>query len=116
MKSLFILNHSPYANEIAYNALRLAGALAKRDHNSIHIYLMGDAVLGAKAGQTGEGQIHIEKMFENMMPKLEGKIGVCSGCMDSRGVHDDDLVTGTHRGTLEELANWSEWAEKILTF
>ena len=30
MTTLFILNDQPYGNERSYNALRLAGALAKR--------------------------------------------------------------------------------------
>ena len=31
MKTLFILNDPPYGTERSYNALRLAGALAKRE-------------------------------------------------------------------------------------
>lgn len=28
----------------------------------------------------------------------------------------DELIERTHRGTLDELADWSEWADKVLVF
>jgi uncharacterized protein involved in oxidation of intracellular sulfur len=34
MKALFILNGPPYGSELTYNALRLANALAKREHTT----------------------------------------------------------------------------------
>jgi len=49
--TLFILNDAPYGNERAYNALRLAGALAGKDNQEIRIFLMADAISCAKAGQ-----------------------------------------------------------------
>jgi uncharacterized protein involved in oxidation of intracellular sulfur len=51
MKARFILNGPPYGSELTYNALRLANALAKREHNEVRAYLMGDAVLAAKRGR-----------------------------------------------------------------
>jgi uncharacterized protein involved in oxidation of intracellular sulfur len=36
--------------------------------------------------------------------------------MDARGMAEAELVSGTHRSTLEELADWTEQAEKILVF
>ena len=42
-KTLFILNDPPYGTERSYNALRLAGALAKREGEEVKVFLMGDA-------------------------------------------------------------------------
>lgn len=53
MKHLFILNDPPYGTERSYNALRLARELLK-DPAAGHeakVFLMGDAVACAKAGQ-----------------------------------------------------------------
>jgi uncharacterized protein involved in oxidation of intracellular sulfur len=36
--------------------------------------------------------------------------------MDARGLADGDLVEGAHRSTLEELADWTVWADKVLVF
>jgi uncharacterized protein involved in oxidation of intracellular sulfur len=36
--------------------------------------------------------------------------------MDARGMGDAELVQGTHRGTLDELTEWTAWADKVLVF
>ncbi len=51
MKTLFILNDPPYGTERSYNGLRLAKALAKQPGQQVRVFLMGDAVACAKAGQ-----------------------------------------------------------------
>ena len=48
-KTLFILNDPPYGTERSYNALRLAGSLARRPDEEVKIFLMGDAASCAKA-------------------------------------------------------------------
>ena len=50
MKMLIILNDPPYGAERCYKALRLADDLVKQDNVHLTIFLMGDAVLCAKAG------------------------------------------------------------------
>jgi len=36
--------------------------------------------------------------------------------MDARGIADADLVEGGLRGTMSELAQWTEWADKVIVF
>ncbi len=48
---LFILNEAPYGSERTYNALRLAVTLSAQPEHRVRLFLMGDAVLSAKAGQ-----------------------------------------------------------------
>jgi uncharacterized protein involved in oxidation of intracellular sulfur len=43
-------------------------------------------------------------------------IGVCGSCMDARGLQESELVEGVARSSLEELASWTEWAEKVMVF
>lgn len=65
MKTLFILNDPPYGNERSYNALRLAGALAKRGGDEIRLFLMGDAAACAKSGQNvAQGYYNINRMLQ----------------------------------------------------
>ncbi|MDA8261419.1 MAG: DsrE family protein [Actinomycetota bacterium] len=45
-----------------------------------------------------------------------GEIGCCGTCMDARGLTDQLLVEGVRRSTLEEAADWSIWADKVVTF
>ena len=50
MKTLLIINDPPYGTERAYNALRLANTLIKREGEEARVFLMADAALCAKAG------------------------------------------------------------------
>jgi uncharacterized protein involved in oxidation of intracellular sulfur len=36
--------------------------------------------------------------------------------MDARGIKETELLADTRRSTLEELADWTQWADKILVF
>jgi len=51
MHTLLILNDAASGTERSYNGLRLAGALAKQDGSDVRVFLMGDAVTCAMAGQ-----------------------------------------------------------------
>lgn len=115
-KTLFILNDAPYGTERSYNAARLAGSLSKREGEEVKIFLIGDAAACAKAHQkVPQGYYNLEVMLKG--PARHGaKIGVCGTCMDARGIADTELAEGTKRSTLEELTNWTQWADKTLAF
>lgn len=116
MKTLFILNEAPYGSERTYNGLRLAGALAKRDGEEVRIFLMGDSSACAKGNQkVPSGYYKVEDMI-GMVTRRDGQVGVCGTCMDARGIAENELIEGAHRGTLEELTTWTQWADKVLVF
>jgi uncharacterized protein involved in oxidation of intracellular sulfur len=116
VKTLFILNDPPYGTERSYNALRLAGALAKRDSDELRVFLIGDAAACAKSGQSvPQGFYNINRMLQ-FITQRQVPVGVCATCMDARGIKESDLIDGTKRGTLEELADWMVWAEKVAVF
>lgn len=107
----------PYGGESTYNGIRLAGALRRREHHLVRVYLMGDAVGSAKCGQkVPAGYYNLELMLAKIADKTTGNIGVCGSCMEARGMQESELMEGAHRGTLEELADWSEWADKVFVF
>jgi uncharacterized protein involved in oxidation of intracellular sulfur len=113
--TLFIVNDAPYGNERAYNALRLAGALASREGQAVRLFLMADAVSCAKSGQkVPEGYYNLQIMLGKVA--RQGEIGLCGTCMDARGLHDEELVEGAKRATLAQLANWTVEADKVLVF
>ena len=115
-KILFILNDPPYGTERSYNGLRLAGSLAKQEGHQIRVFLLGDAASCAKAGQqTPNGYYNLERMLRAVTNK-KGEIGVCGTCMDARGIAPDELAEGTKRSTLDELTEWTIWADKVLVF
>lgn len=50
-QTLFVLNDPPYGTERSYNGLRLAGSLARREDETVRVFLIGDAAACAKGGQ-----------------------------------------------------------------
>lgn len=115
-KTLFVLNDPPYGTERSYNALRLAGALSKRSGEEVKVFLIGDASACAKKQQkVAAGFYNIEIMLTAAAHR-GAEIGVCGSCMDARGIGDGELADGARRGTLEQLADWSAWADKALVF
>jgi len=116
LKSLFVLNDPPYGTERSYNALRLAGALAKREGEEVRVFLMGDAAACAKAGQSvPQGYYNINRMVQAVILQ-RAAVGVCGSCMDARGIKEAELLEGTRRSSMEELADWTQWADKVLVF
>lgn len=115
-RTLFVLNDAPYGTERTYNALRLAGALSKREGREVRVFLIADGASAAKRGQhVPTGYYNVETML-HAVAKHGAEIGVCGTCMDARGLTEAELTEGTHRSTLEQLADWTEWAERVLVF
>jgi uncharacterized protein involved in oxidation of intracellular sulfur len=112
---LVIVNDQPYGSERPYNALRLAGALAKREEVQLRVFLLGDAVACAVAGQQlPEGHYHLDRMIKPLVRR--GEVAWCGTCMDARALRQEQLVPGARRSTLEELADWVLWADKAVSF
>ncbi len=117
MKALLILNGPPYGDEKAYNAMRLAHALAKSEPAAeIVVFLMADAVHCAKAGQkTPDGFYNIERMLKRVLA-AKGQVLLCGTCMDARALGDAEVVGGARRSTMDELARETLSADKVLVF
>ncbi len=114
--TLFVLNDPPYGTERAYNGLRLAGALAKREDQQVRVFLMGDAASCAASGQrVPNGYYNVERMLR-VVARRGGEIGACGTCMDARGLTSERLAEGCARSTLEQLADWTLQADKVLVF
>ena len=116
MKVLFIINDPPYGTERCFNALRLALALLKAaEKPDITVFLMADAVLAAKTGQsTPDGYYNLENMLKSVIRHAD--VVLCGTCMDARGIGEGELVPGATRGTMPQLADLTLAAEKVLVF
>ena len=116
MNALILVNDPPYGTERCYNALRLAGSLAKREETTVRVFLMADAVGCAVAGQVlPNGYYHLDRMLGSAL-RHGAEVGLCGTCMDARALHDEQIVEGARRSSLEELTDWTLWAEKVVTF
>jgi uncharacterized protein involved in oxidation of intracellular sulfur len=117
MKHLIILNDPPYGTERSYNGLRMAHALVKNDPEAdVTVFLMADAVLCAKAGQkTPDGYYNLERMVRRVL-SAKGRVLMCGTCLDARGLAEDDMLEGAARSTMEELAQTTLAADKVIVF
>jgi uncharacterized protein involved in oxidation of intracellular sulfur len=116
MKTLFVLNDPPYGTERSYNALRLARNLLVKGSGEVRVFLMGDAAACAKAGQkVPQGYYNAADML-GAITRRGGAVGVCGTCLDARGIAEAELIDGARRGTLDEVTEWTAWADKVLVF
>ncbi len=117
MNLLIILNDAPYGTERTYNGLRLAmNLLSKVEGAHITVFLMGDAVGSAKAGQqTPTGYYNVERMLKGVLSR-KGDVLLCGTCMDARAIKEAEIVEGSRRSTLDELTEKTASAEKVLVF
>jgi uncharacterized protein involved in oxidation of intracellular sulfur len=115
MKVLIIVNNQPYGSERPFNALRLANALSKREQVEVRVFLMGDAVACAISGQQlPDGHYHLDRQLKGILHRAQ--VGCCGRCLGARGISEQQLVDGAHRATLEELTDWTVWADQTLAF
>ena len=116
MQVLFIVNDPPYGTERAYNALRHANALGKRSDASVKIFFMADAVQCARRGQqTPNGYYNLERMI-TIATRQGAELGACGTCMDARALAETDLIAGVHRSSMEELSDWTLWADRVIVY
>ena len=116
MRFLLILNDPPYGTERSYNALRLASTLASKEGTELRVFLIGDAVGCAVAGQkTPDGYYNLDRMVRSLTRK-RATVGCCGTCMEARGITDEMLSDGAHHSSMDELGEWSLWADKVVTF
>ena len=114
--TLFIVNDPPYDTERAYNALRLATTLTKREGEQVRVFLMAGAVAAARAHQTlPQGHYNLEIMLHNVL-RRGGEVALCGSCMDARGIADGDVLEGARRSSMDELADWTAWSDRVLVF
>lgn len=114
MKTLLILNDPPYGTERSFNGLRLAKALTGKGA-AVSVFLLADAVSCGKAGQkVPQGYYNLELMLKAVARK--GEVLLCGTCMDARGLSDEELIEGTRRSTMDELAERTLAAERVLVF
>ena len=116
MKILFIINDPPYGTERAYNALRHTNAVAKQPETEVKVFFMADAVQCARQGQVvPQGYYNLERMITIAL-RHGVSAGACGTCMEARALSDDALISGIHRSSMDELSQWTLWADKVIVY
>ena len=118
MKILFIFNHEPYdGSDITWNGLRLAKTLFEKG-NDVRIFLMNDSVDMArecyKKPESYDTDLvaMLKEMYNNGV-----KLKVCGTCQARCGIYKNQpYFVDNIKATMNELAEWVEECDKILTF
>ena len=116
MRILIVANDAPYGSERTYNALRLAGVLLALETDlELTLFLLGDAVACAKAGQTTpQGYYNVERMLTPILRR--GLVLACETCLAARGMKVEELAQGCRPAKLGELGTLVLEVDKVLTF
>ena len=118
MKILFIFNAEPYnGTDVAWNGLRLAKNLFERGEE-IRIFLMNDSVdLARDCNKKPENYDNdlvamLKEMFNSGV-----KLKVCGTCQARCGIYKNEPYFDPEiKSTMNDLADWVQDSDKILTF
>ena len=117
MKILFIFNNQPYdGSDVAWNGLRLAQNLFKKGEE-IRIFLMNDSVdLARDCVKKPENYDNdlvamLKEMYNNGV-----NLKVCGTCQARCGVYKNEpYFDPSIKATMNDLADWVQDSDKILT-
>jgi sulfur relay (sulfurtransferase) complex TusBCD TusD component (DsrE family) len=64
---------------------------------------------------------HAERLLQSQADAQEpdhkrDRVGVCGTCMDARGIKPESIVEVAKRSSMDELADWTQEADKVLVF
>jgi uncharacterized protein involved in oxidation of intracellular sulfur len=61
------------------------------------------------------GYYHLDRMLGSAA-RHGAEVGCCGSCVDARAIDDARLLDGARRSSLEDLTEWTLWADKAITF
>ncbi|AAU37626.1 MULTISPECIES: DsrE/DsrF/TusD sulfur relay family protein [Basfia] len=116
-KLLFILNESPYGTEKTFNGLRHAVNLLEEHGKEVEVkvFCFSDAVLAGLSGQNPNDGPNVQQTLE-VLAGLGAEVKLCTSCTKARGITQLPLVKGVSLGTLDDVSDWTLWADKVINF
>ena len=116
VKVLVILQGPAYGDERAYNGLRLAGNLAKRDDVEVRVFCFGDAVGCAVSGQQAAQRLLPPRPDDHRRRSARRRHRPVRHVHGCPGDHRHDDLTDARRSSLDEVTDWVLSADKTITF
>ena len=67
---------------------------------------------------SGEKTFNAVRFAINMKEEHSKDVNIklCTSCVKARGLLDAKLIDGVTLGTLDDVSEWTLWADKVLTF
>jgi uncharacterized protein involved in oxidation of intracellular sulfur len=118
MSTLIIFNNQPYdGSDNAWNALRLAKTLHEKNEK-VKIFLMNDSVDLARES-TVKPDIYEHDLVQLLKDLYKDgvSLSVCGTCQARCGINKNQpYFSEDIKGTMDQLADWTIEADKVLTF
>ncbi len=118
MKILIIFNREPYdGSDVTWNGLRLAGQLAKNNHE-VRIFLMNDSVdLAREVCKPPPGYDQDLSAILKELIAQGVSVQVCGTCMARCGIYKNEpYFEGAEKSTMQFLAEWVIDSDKVISF
>ena len=61
-------------------------------------------------------KVSISNNLSIFLASQGAEIKLCTSCVKARGLLDAKLIDGVTLGTLDDVSEWTLWADKVLTF
>ena len=115
MRLLLVLSHPPYdGTDVAWNALRLAGAALERGHD-VRMFLMNDAVDIVRQ-PPGEVEFDLAAMVRDLVSR-GAAAKLCQTCLQRCGFGGTEVIMNEAQvAGMGDLVDWLETADRALTF
>ncbi len=111
-----------YGKERVFTALRFTLAALAEGH-SINLFLFEDAIWATKKGQKPP---EFPGILEGSMPNCEelikaalkdgASIKVCGVCSKERALISEEIIERVQIGSMRDLIEWAERADKVINF
>ncbi len=113
---LLVVNRAPYdGTDVAWNALRLAGT-ALDSGLSVRLFLMNDGVDLARLGEAPpEAEFDLQGMLRDLM-KRGAAVKLCQTCLNRCGIGRGEVMPQAQVAGMQDLLEWIQDSEKVLTF
>ena len=117
MKTLFVLNESPYVGDRSKNALQLSLAILESQPDAeISVSLLSEAVVVARRVQKLPDSPSSADYALKCLVERGAQILLCDKSMYERDISIEDVNSGVRRSNLGELASISLSADRLVVF
>lgn len=111
MRVTLILSTSPVEGDAVFNGLRLAKVLAGRSHD-VRLFIMNDAV---DAVRESFDQEEIRGLVDDCIASGIS-VWICTTCVLRCGIAEGEMRSDATLASMDDLADWIEDADRVLTF
>lgn len=116
MQLLLINNQKSYSGkDDCWNLLRLAQTALSKGHK-VNIFLINDGVELANVNiKPPENYFNLQDILKEIIEK-GATVKLCKTCIDRCGINEDEILEGVIVAGMDNLLQWIEESDKVVSF